>query len=719
MRRKYQYNRFLHNKSLLTFKYYLLNSYAIINKPNNPPNNPAIFNLTKESISSLIPSKNLLNAIKQGVKYIPKQHSATSTEIIQSIEDTIARLSWKIINKDKYDDDDEFYDPAFKINKRPNTCHQLKQNTLITDLRQELIRAAIPYQNQSNPDPITKQLIRMRIDNPQLIFKQSDKNLGLTIMHLSQYDELIRDHLDDPNIYKRISTTKTFLNSSKFRGIKNSFKSLQIHILNEFRNLPDQIIKFLKKKFSDATEFDLPAFHVIPKLHKKGKLKSRPIVGAINWYSTPISKVLDHVLKPFIDKKHILKDTKNLIKEFKTITLTKNEILVSMDVTALYTNMLTEKLKDLISAECNPATVKMLNFILKNNYFEYGDYTYLQKDGIAMGTNAAPTLANFYVDRLIDKHLIIHENINNYYRFIDDIFFTWNGTLDQLESTIQITNNRVGKLNFTYKTNYERVEFLDLNIIKRKDNNKLDFYTYQKGLNKYSYITSSSCHPESTIKGFIKGELIRFKRNSSNSFYFNHTKNLFKDRLKNRGYREKFLSDIFNNITYESKITTNNKEVIKIPFIIPYSTHQDSKLVRNNIKNIEKYAQTSLPNSRIINAYSIRKNIGQILIRSKLSREQIDILYPPKNRETEPKPQDLFPATKEFLAREALPKVVKIPKPIRNTNYNKSAFAHFTNPNRNIISEETEPTIQKRKLKPKIKHIKLIKGQSRISDFFK
>jgi hypothetical protein len=326
---------------------------------------------------------------------------------------------------------------------------------------------------------------------------------------------------------------------------------------------------------------------------------------------------------------------------------------LSLKTQLKHTNINTKILTRLIKDQFNPTISKMLKFILNNNYFEYADIIYQQKEGIAMGTNAAPTLANYYLDQLIDHEIINQDKTRNYYRYIDDIFFTWTGTTEELSHFAEGINNTVPNLKFTYKTSRDRIEFLDLNIITNHKTNRLEFYTFQKALNKYSYITTHSIHPESTIKRCIKGELIRYRRNSSNSFYFNHTKQLFKQRLLERGYRNNFIMPIFNSITYFSEPSTSISNDIKIPFILPFSKHSKSKEVRQNIKSLENELAIILPGSRIITAYSKRKNIGQILTRSKISKEQIQLIRQYRN---EPDPiknistsfESKFPATVEL-----------------------------------------------------------------------
>jgi hypothetical protein len=218
----------------------------------------------------------------------------------------------KIIFKDSAE---TTFDPAFSTNTRPTTCHRLLKNPSIMLLKEKLINATIPFKQIEYPDWITKQIVKLRIENPDIIFKPADKNLGLVVMDLYQYDNLIQEHLTDENTYSKIQSPSTaaFSRSAKCRGIESSLNSLKIPMLNMFKDSPDFILKFVKKLFSSQPQYNLPAFHVMPKLHKPGKISSRPIVGATNWYTTPISKLLDHYIKPHIDKTHILKDTKQWV----------------------------------------------------------------------------------------------------------------------------------------------------------------------------------------------------------------------------------------------------------------------------------------------------------------------------------------------------------------------------------------------------------------------
>ena len=55
--------------------------------------------------------------------------------------------------------------------------------------------------------------------------------------------------------------------------------------------------KYLDKAFHAS--ITVPRFYCLAKIHKP-VLAGRPIAGATNWITTPLSKTLSHVLKPFV-----------------------------------------------------------------------------------------------------------------------------------------------------------------------------------------------------------------------------------------------------------------------------------------------------------------------------------------------------------------------------------------------------------------------------------
>ena len=94
--------------------------------------------------------------------------------------------------------------------------------------------------------------------------------------------------------------------------------------------------------------------------------------------------------------------------------LPENCILVTIDVSALYTNINKEEgmeymrdALDLREEQIVPTEfiIDILKIILISNIFEFDQSLYVQNIGTSMGTTCAPTYANIFMSR-IDKLLL-------------------------------------------------------------------------------------------------------------------------------------------------------------------------------------------------------------------------------------------------------------------------------------------------------------------------
>ena len=111
-------------------------------------------------------------------------------------------------------------------------------------------------------------------------------------------------------------------------------------------------------------------------------------------------------------------------------------ILVSMDVTSLYTNIPQEEgIEVVCKAYENSSTIitlrylhvtflnEMLGFILKGNSFQFNGENFLQTQGTATGTNMAVSFANIFMAE-IERRIIQQNNTKprGWKRYNDDIF---------------------------------------------------------------------------------------------------------------------------------------------------------------------------------------------------------------------------------------------------------------------------------------------------------
>lgn len=96
-----------------------------------------------------------------------------------------------------------------------------------------------------------------------------------------------------------------------------------------------------------------------------------------------------------------------------------------------------------------------------------------------------------------------------------DIFAIWCGPKDTLHEFLDVLNNKTDRIKLTCCISDSSISLLDLFLYRDAASSILQFSTFQKPLNKYLYqIPFESFHPSSK-KTFIKGELMRYARNSS------------------------------------------------------------------------------------------------------------------------------------------------------------------------------------------------------------
>ena len=96
--------------------------------------------------------------------------------------------------------------------------------------------------------------------------------------------------------------------------------------------------------------------------------------------------------------------------------------------------------------------IKMAEFLLKNNLFEFNSKFYEQISGTAISTKFAPPYAWTFMDYIETEFLKTLEIKSSLLkRFIDDIFFIWADTEENFEKFLEDLNKFYPKLRFTYE----------------------------------------------------------------------------------------------------------------------------------------------------------------------------------------------------------------------------------------------------------------------------
>ena len=162
-----------------------------------------------------------------------------------------------------------------------------------------------------------------------------------------------------------------------------------------------------------------------------------------------------------------------------------------------------------------------------------------------MGTICAPNYANIFMGTFEKTYIYpyINQFSNFYCRFIDDIFFIWNGSVIQLQEFIKKLNNRHPTIKFNFKFSKTSTEFLDATVYKNKDQNKLQTTVYCKPTDYFLHY--SSAHPRSLIKSIPYSQALCLKKICAETSELSKNLQVLKESFINRGFKEKFLDTEF------------------------------------------------------------------------------------------------------------------------------------------------------------------------------
>lgn len=430
--------------------------------------------------------------------------------------------------------------------------------------------------NHSHQD---RAFIYSLIDDSSITCKPADKNLGLVLVDTTWYDREIRSMLDDRTTYQKLNhgghkdAFVKELQSKLYTDLQRIVKRHELSIKGWNPGAFKQVISFMQSKVGKTTA-RMPEIYLLIKVHKPKGLCGRPIVPCTRWTTTPASILVDHLLQEIVLTKEpgipwLVKDTKSFVNELERIRgLRPDGELLTADIGSLYTNIETKLGLRLVREFLNehqvsPAQIELimdlLAFVMNNSYLSYCGQIYMQIDGTAMGTQCAPIYANIVVFQLersvVREFQLDRGSLDLYRRFLDDIFcYITPGR--EAEEFQQRINQLHPRLKFEFVSHPNEAAFLDLHIFKGerfRSEGRFDLRVHQKKMNLYLYIPYLSFHTEAAKKSFIQTELTRYIRNTSSPSDYISLKEIFYQRLRDRGYPREFLRDIFDSIFYSDR----------------------------------------------------------------------------------------------------------------------------------------------------------------------
>ena len=382
-----------------------------------------------------------------------------------------------------------------------------------------------------------------------------------------------------------------------------------------------------------------PKFYTLPKIHKNNN-PGRPVISSIGCHTANISKYVDHHLQEHVSKlPSYVKDTTDFINKTKDLAVPDHAILVTMDVSSLYTNIPNdegiEAVREILyqnncSTTMSHVITTFLNLILTLNNFIFNGNHYLQIKGCAMGTKCAPSYANIFMGQLESKN--IYDKIKDkslcYLRYIDDIFMIWIGTLYELNIFTDEINQIHPSIKFTFEQSPTEINFLDSTIYKR--DNQLLTKAYKKPTDRSMYLHSNSYHPSNLKRNIPYGQALRMRKISSEETEFQCAINSMEKAFINRGYTADNLKVQFERASgkqREDLLTYQTRERIdQIPLVTTFHRQlPDFKSVIEkhwNLLQINEDLKTVF-NNHPVYGYRRNKNLKDIIGQTTLRNNKV------------------------------------------------------------------------------------------------
>ena len=411
------------------------------------------------------------------------------------------------------------------------------------------------------------------MERTDILICNADKGGAVVIMDVKDYIREAERQLSDENFYKKIPNNPTSLHAELVNNAIDHLKN---------RNLiPEKVAQGLK-----VSNPRTPLFYLLPKIHKENN-PGRPVISSINCHTESISKFVDYHLKPLVKQlPSYTQDTTDFLRKLKQLPekLPEDSILVTMDVKSLYTNIpnaegidaVKSYMRDSDKRNLIPVISAFLTLILTLNNFQFNDQNILQINGVSMGTKCATQYANLFMGKFEERHILpkIQAAILLYCRFIDDIFFIWTGTVQQLIKITEDLNKIHPTIKFETQYSKDSINFLDTTISITKEG-RLKTNIYSKPTDRKAYLHAKSYHPKCTKEAISFSQALRIKRICSDvSDYRKNTDKLLEE-LVERGHKAetaKKTMEKANGIQREELLKYKEKPPnSKIPLIVTYN----------------------------------------------------------------------------------------------------------------------------------------------------
>ena len=629
------------------------NNGSPTNKENSPTDNISYLGKRVINLSDHPLSKSDTSLLEKGITFAPTPGDADMAEIHIEVNKFLRRLLLKLHfhNPQALDGPPRnlTIPPGLVKFKKPSTwtpqINDPAVRTFVSNVNRSLSELNLKNRDRHNLTKNERESLAKLKTNKSIVIKKADKGSSIVVMNRSDYIKEAEKQLSDKNFYKEIAQDLTIKHQKEVNT------DLQEYL--ETGELSPEVYDCLIN-----TNPRTSALYLLPKIHKVKKAgefpPGRPIISANGSPTERISAFVDENIKqavPLIP--FYIKDTTDFIRKVESIDAPMDCLLVTFDVTALYTNIpnnegiravslcLDQNQPPFCSAH---VVLDLLRSVLTKNNFTFNGKQYLQVGGTAMGTKLAPSYANIFMGHL-EQELLAghHKKPSLWLRFIDDIFVVWPHSLDDLNAFLTYMNSYHDTIKFTMEFSKEKIVFLDTIVKKARFTNKLLVELYTKPTDTHNYLHFNSFHPGHTKRGGPYGQFLRVRRNCTLESDYNKHSLFLKSKYMERGYPEPLLENsrlkalrtnrtqLLNPLRNQTENKKKAENVLPLILTFHPSNSQVREIIMKNwgVLKFSDLCQEALPE---IPLFATRKNrnLKDELIKSRLEPLRPKVTHNPK-----------------------------------------------------------------------------------------
>ena len=400
------------------------------------------------------------------------------------------------------------------------------------------------------------------------------------------------------------------------------------------RKLMDQLVSmgitdFKEQRMYTVTGPVMASMALLIKVHKKN-FPGRAYVSQIDDPSYYICKELTRILNPLDEKgESFLQDTYHFKDSIKDLEVQDTDWMGTLDIVGMFPNIPVAKTLEVVKMELErdetlsgrtkwkvDDIMKLLQISIETFFKTMDGKIYFQRDGLPIGKSISKPLAGIYM-HWFEKNFVFNDDnslkhcLKFWKRQVDDVFFIWKGTKDELEVFVWHLNGVEMKIQFKMELEKEGfLPFLDVGI--SKSGGKLITKVYRKPTHTQQYINWASNHPKNMLLGVLKGLIHRAHVLCDLKEDLLEELALLKNVFISNGYPEKLvfktieeswaketLKAVLCGIEQEVEVEGRKKEfceVLHAPYIRGFSEGLGRKLRRLGIGYVPKRGETIFTN---------------------------------------------------------------------------------------------------------------------------